>query len=104
MIDAPQLAFLKKLLDTPGPSGFESAPARVWREEAAGFASVRADVAGNSIAEVNPEGSPTIMLAGHIDEIGVIVTYIDDEGYAYISGIGGWRSQERRVGEKGKYW
>jgi len=93
MIDAPQLAFLKKLLDTPGPSGFESAPARVWREEAAGFASVRADVAGNSIAEVNPEGSPTIMLAGHIDEIGVIVTYIDDEGYAYISGIGGWDPQ-----------
>src|SRR5688500_14854003 len=93
MIDAPQLAFLKKLLDTPGPSGFESAPARVWREEAAGFASVRADVAGNSIAEVNAKGSPTIMLAGHIDEIGVIVTYVDDEGYAYIQPIGGWDPQ-----------
>src|SRR5687768_17238154 len=93
MIDAPQLAFLKKLLDTPGPSGFETAPARVWREEAAKFAKVRADVAGNSIAEVNPAGSPTIMLAGHIDEIGVIVTYIDDDGFAYISGIGGWDPQ-----------
>jgi endoglucanase len=87
------LQFLKKLLDTPGPSGFESAPAKVWREEAAKFAKVRADVAGNSIAEVNPEGSPTIMLAGHIDEIGVIVTYIDDDGFAYISGIGGWDPQ-----------
>src|SRR5688500_19324162 len=93
MIDAPQLAFLKKLLDTPGPSGFESAPARVWREEAARFASVRSDVAGNSIAEVNPEGSPTVMLAGHIDEIGLIVTYIDDDGYAYVGGIGGWDPQ-----------
>src|SRR5688500_17926153 len=107
MIDAPQLAFLKKLLDTPGPSGFVSAPARVWREEAAEFVKVRADVAGNSIAEVNPEGSPTIMLAGHIDEIGVIVTYIDDEGYAYISGIGGWDPQVlvaqriRFIGRKG---
>lgn len=85
--------FLKKLLDTPGPSGFESAPAKAWREEASKFAKVRGDVAGNSIAEVNPEGSPTIMLAGHIDEIGVIVTYIDDEGFAYISGIGGWDPQ-----------
>ncbi|MEO5590640.1 MAG: M42 family metallopeptidase [Gemmatimonadaceae bacterium] len=93
MLKPDSLKFLKKLLDTPGPSGFESAPARVWREEAAKFASVRADVTGNSIAEVNPTGSPTIMLAGHIDEIGVIVTYIDDEGYAYIAPIGGWDPQ-----------
>jgi endoglucanase len=93
MFSSERIAFLKKLLDTPGPSGFESAPAKVWREEAAKFAKVRGDVAGNSIAEVNPGGSPTIMLAGHIDEIGVIVTYIDDEGYAYISGIGGWDPQ-----------
>lgn len=93
MITKDALEFLKKLLDTPGPSGFEGAPARVWRSEAEKFAKVRADVTGNSIAEVNPAGSPTIMLAGHIDEIGVIVTYIDDEGYAYISGIGGWDPQ-----------
>jgi putative aminopeptidase FrvX len=93
MFDDAKLAFLKRLLDTPGPSGFEAAPAKLWREEAAKFAKVRGDVAGNSIAEVNPEGSPTIMLAGHIDEIGVIVTYIDDEGYAYIAPIGGWDPQ-----------
>ncbi len=93
MFNDEAIVFLKKLLDTPGPSGFESAPAKVWREEASKFAKVRADVAGNSIAEVNPSGSPTIMLAGHIDEIGVIVTYIDDEGYAYIAPIGGWDPQ-----------
>jgi endoglucanase len=93
MIEKDALDFLKTLLDTPGPSGFESAPAKIWRAEAGKFAKVTADVAGNSMAEVNPEGSPTIMLAGHIDEIGVIVTYIDDEGYAYISGIGGWDPQ-----------
>jgi putative aminopeptidase FrvX len=93
MFSDDAIQFLKKLLDTPGPSGFESAPAKVWRAEAEKFAKVRADVAGNSIAEVNPGGSPTIMLAGHIDEIGVIVTYIDDEGYAYISPIGGWDPQ-----------
>src|SRR5215207_5994011 len=93
MFSKPSLQFLKQLLDTPGPSGFESAPARLWREEAAKFAKVRGDVAGNSIAEINPEGSPTIMLAGHIDEIGVIVTYIDDAGYAYVAPIGGWDPQ-----------
>jgi putative aminopeptidase FrvX len=93
MLADSSVAFLKRLLDTPGPSGFESAPARVWREEASHFSQVRGDVAGNSIAEVNPQGSPTIMLAGHIDEIGVIVTYIDDDGYVFIAAIGGWDAQ-----------
>ena len=93
MLSESSIAFLKRLLDTPGPSGFESAPARLWREEARAFADVSSDVAGNSMALVNPNGSPTIMLAGHIDEIGIIVTYIDDEGYLFISGIGGWDPQ-----------
>jgi endoglucanase len=83
-----------RLLDTPGPSGFESAPARFWREEAKSFgAQVMQDVAGNSMATINPGGSPTIMLDGHIDEIGVIVQHIDDEGYVHISPIGGWDPQ-----------
>ncbi|MGH7676971.1 MAG: M20/M25/M40 family metallo-hydrolase [Gemmatimonadaceae bacterium] len=51
------------------------------------------DVAGNSIAEVNPGGSPTILIDGHIDEIGVIVQYVDDDGFVYISPIGGWDAQ-----------
>jgi endoglucanase len=93
MFNGDSLKFLHQLLDTPGPSGFEAAPAKVWREQASKFAKVRGDVAGNSIAEVNVDGSPTIMLAGHIDEIGVIVTYIDDDGYAYIAPIGGWDPQ-----------
>lgn len=93
MFTSDSIVFLKKLLDTPGPSGFEGAPAKVWRAEASKFAEVTADVAGNSMAVVNPTGSPTIMLAGHIDEIGVIVTYIDDNGYAYIAPIGGWDPQ-----------
>jgi endoglucanase len=93
MLSPDSITFLKKLLDTPGPSGFESAPAKVWREQARQFAEVRGDVAGNSIAEVNGSGNPTIMLAGHIDEIGVIVSYVDDEGYAYIQPIGGWDPQ-----------
>src|SRR5918997_2654407 len=95
MLKPSSVAFLKRLLDTPGPSGFEAAPARVWREEARRFAEVRGDVAGNSLATVRGTGSdgPTVMLAGHIDEIGVIVTHVDAEGYVYIGPIGGWDSQ-----------
>ena len=52
---APSLPFLKRLLDTPGPSGFETAAARVWREETKGFADeVRGDTHGNSVAVINP--------------------------------------------------
>jgi endoglucanase len=93
MINDTSLAFLSRLLDACGPSGFESAAARVWREEAAGFAKVSGDVSGNSVAIVNEGGPVTVMLAGHIDEIGVIVTWIDDEGFAWIAPIGGWDPQ-----------
>ena len=94
MLSPSSLAFLKRLLDTPGPSGYEGPAARVWREEASTFADVvTSDVAGNSMAEVNPTGTPTIMLDGHIDEIGVIVQYIDDDGMVYFSPIGGWDCQ-----------
>jgi putative aminopeptidase FrvX len=93
MLSPTSVAFLKRLLDTPGPSGFEAAPARVWRSEATGFASVSADVAGNSLATVTGTGGPTIMLAGHIDEIGIIVTYIDEQGLLFFAAIGGWDAQ-----------
>lgn len=94
MIEPNSLAFLERLLDTPGPSGFETAPARVWRAEAEGFAArVDADVNGNSFAVVNPGGSPRVMLAGHIDEIGLMLTHVDDDGFLYFDGIGGWDPQ-----------
>src|SRR6184192_65098 len=94
MLSSAAIAFLKRLLDAPGPSGFETLAGRSWRSEAQTFAEkVTTDVAGNCLAEVNPEGSPTILIDGHIDEIGVIVQYIDDDGFVYISPIGGWDAQ-----------
>ena len=88
------LAFLKSLLDTPGPSAFEAAPARVWRAEAQRFAgNVRADVAGNSFATLEGDGRPRVMFAGHIDEIGVMVSHIDDDGFVSFDTIGGWDPQ-----------
>jgi putative aminopeptidase FrvX len=90
----PSLEFLQRLLDAPGPSGYELPAARVWRAEAETIADrVDSDVAGNSIAVLNAGGTPRVMLAGHIDEIGLIVTYIDDEGFLYFDGIGGWDPQ-----------
>jgi endoglucanase len=86
--------FLKRLLDTPGPSGFETRPAAVWRDEAQTFADeVTTDLSGNSIAILNPDAQPRLMLAGHIDEIGLMIVHVDDQGYLYFSTIGGWDPQ-----------
>jgi len=86
--------FLARLLDARGPSGFETRPAAVWREEAAQFTEeVWTDVTGNSYARVNPLGRPRVMLAGHIDEIGLQVTHVDDDGFLYVDEIGGWDPQ-----------
>ncbi len=87
-------SFLERLLEAPGPSGFESAPARVWRAEAEGFADrVWSDVTGNSFAAVAEDRRPRVMLAGHVDEIGLQVTYVDDDGFLYVDPIGGWDPQ-----------
>ena len=85
--------FFKRLLSTPGPSGYEGAAAEVWREEARSFAEVRGDRMGNSLATIGAGGGPRVMLAGHIDEIGVIVTHIDEGGRLRFTGIGGWDPQ-----------
>jgi len=88
------MAFLERLLDAAGPSGFEVRAARAWRKEAETFADeVRVDVSGNSFATVNAGGSPHVMLAGHIDEIGLQITHIDEQGFLYVAEIGGWDPQ-----------
>ena len=85
--------FLKTLLSTPGPSGYEGAAAAVWREEAGKFAEVRGDRMGNSFATLNPGGSPKLMLSEHIDEIGLMVTNVDEQGLLHFTGVGGWDPQ-----------
>lgn len=94
-MEPTSVAFLKALLSTPGPSGFEAAPAAVWRTEANHFADqVTADVSGNSMATIaGVANGPTVMFAGHIDEIGLMVLNIDDHGYLWFDTIGGWDEQ-----------
>jgi len=100
--------FFEELLGAVAPSGFEDEAARVWVREAETFADeVWRDAHGNSYARIRPGGQPRIMLAGHIDEIGLIVTYISDEGFIYVEPLGGWDPQVlvgqrvRLVGKKG---
>jgi len=85
------LEFFQKILETPSPSGYESPLQGIVRDYVAPFADeVRTDVHGNVIAVKNPEAPFRLMLAGHCDQIGLIVQHIDDEGFLYIQPIGGW--------------
>ncbi len=93
-MDKTARAFLRDLIESISPSGYEAEAAVVWEAYARGFADeVRRDVHGSTHAVVNPGGSPRIMLAGHIDEIGFMVTHIDKEGYLWIQPVGGWDAQ-----------
>ena len=82
---------LRKLLTAPGPSGYEQAAATVFRDAAAAFAEVTHDSVGSTVARVpGTAGGPLLAVVGHIDEIGLIVHHIDDEGFLWFSGVGGW--------------
>ena len=96
--------FLVQLLENPSPSGYESPVQEVVRQYVSGFADeVTTDLHGNLIACVNPQGSPRVMLAGHCDQIGMIVTQIDAEGFLYAQSIGGWDPQQL-VGQRMTVW
>ncbi len=85
-----RLTFFKNLVEAPSPSGFEGPARAIWRGAVeSSAATVHADRNGNTIAVHQPGGAPRVMLAGHIDEIGFMVTYIDDDGFLSIAAIGG---------------
>jgi endoglucanase len=93
-METRSLDFLKRLMETISPSGYEDEAAKVWMAEAKTFADeVKMDLHGNVIAVVNRGGSPRVMLAGHMDEIGFMVSYLDENGYLSFTPIGGWDPQ-----------
>jgi endoglucanase len=92
----PSHLFLQKLLNTPSPSGFERPIQDVVRDWARPFADeLRTDRHGNVIAVRRPagDGGPRVMLAGHCDQIALMVQHIDDNGFLYVQPIGGWDMQ-----------
>ena len=85
--------FLKRLLNTPSPSGFETQGQKVWINYIREFSdSVEVDSYGNAFDTLNPigtEGDPSILMSGHVDELGLMVSHITEDGFLYFKGIGG---------------
>jgi putative aminopeptidase FrvX len=91
VVDPPQL--LENLLRAPAPSGYEGPASDVWRE-AASFASLSTDALGSSVARIGADGAaPLLAVVGHIDEIGLVITHVDEKGFVYFAPIGGWDAQ-----------
>ncbi len=86
----PVPAFLSALLEARSPSGYEYEAQAVFDRHVRPAAdSYAKDALGNRLATLNPEGDPTLMLAGHIDELGLMVTYVNKDGFLYFQTIGG---------------
>ena len=94
----------QKILETPSPSGYETPLQDIVRDYVGRFADeVSTDVHGNVIAVKNPGAPVRVMLAGHCDQIGLIVQHIDENGFVYIKEIGGW-DPLMLVGQRMKVW
>jgi endoglucanase len=103
-MDSSALDFLKQLLETPSPSGYERPVQDLVRRFVSEFADrVTTDLHGNVIAAKNPDAKLRVMLAGHCDQIGMLVQHIDAEGYIYVQTIGGWDPQQL-VGQRMAVW
>ncbi len=104
---APDLEFLERLLLATGPSGFEEEAAAVFLEKARTFAQAERDRHGNAYARLNPGQRPKVLLLGHLDEIGVIVSHVEEKGFLRLKPLGGWDPQVlvgqrlRFLGKKG---
>ncbi len=84
------LDFLKAMMGVASPSGFEMGIQDLIRREMSGFCdAVESDVHGNVIGIRNAKAKTRVMLAGHCDEIGLMITHIDDRGFLYFSSVGG---------------
>ena len=82
--------FLHKLLQTPSPTGYEQPVQRLVRERMKKYADiVETDLHGNVIVGLNPNAKFKVMLAGHCDQIGLMIRHISSEGYLYFTALGG---------------
>ena len=96
--------FLVNLLETPSPSGYEQPVQQIVRQYVSGVADeILTDVHGNVIACKNPQASLRLMFAGHSDQIGLVVTHINENGFIYVQPIGGWDPQQL-VGQRMSIW
>lgn len=94
-MEATAKEFFKDILETPSPSGYEQPVQEVVRQYVADFADdVKTDFHGNVIVGCNVDAPLRVMLAGHADQIGLLVTHINEQGFIYTNTIGGWDPQQ----------
>jgi len=83
-------AFLAELLAARSPSGYETEAREVIKKRVAKNAdSFEVDALGSCHATLEGTGAPTLMLAGHLDELGLIIKHVSDKGFLYFDAIGG---------------
>ena len=90
---ALDLEFLRELCLCPAPSGFESAVQSVLRRRLDGVAETHGDPLGNLWAGAGPEAGPSVLAVAHADQIGMIVTHVDDAGFLRLEAVG-WLDQQ----------
>ncbi|OQY28887.1 MAG: hypothetical protein B6244_05635 [Candidatus Cloacimonetes bacterium 4572_55] len=89
-MDSQSKDFLKKLLAAAAPAGFEDPATDVWKKYVEQFVSpVKSETRGSRYAIINEDAAKKILVVGHSDEIGLMVNYIDDNGFVYVAPIGG---------------
>ena len=89
-MEQSQRHFLESLINAPSPAGYEQPVRQVYREYTEAFADdVHSDTHGNMIAIRNVNGNPRLMFAGHCDELGLQVNYVNEHGFIYFNTIGG---------------
>ena len=86
---ATDLELLRDLCAAAAPTGFEAPAQEIVRRRLAPIAAARGDALGNLWADVVPEGSPHVVVTAHNDQIGLIVTYVDEHGFVSFDKIGG---------------
>src|SRR2546423_14443082 len=103
-MDSSARDFLIELLETPSPSGYERPIQDVVRAYVADFAdSVTTDRHGNVIAATRLDANFRVMLAGHCDQIGMLVSHFNDNGFFHAQTIGGWDPQQL-IGKRMTIW
>ncbi|RCW66926.1 M20/M25/M40 family metallo-hydrolase [Saliterribacillus persicus] len=89
-MEQSRIEFLMELLNTASPSSFEMDIQKKWIKDVEAYADeIRTDNAGNAIAVLNKNAPFKILLAGHIDEVGMMVNRIDENGFIYVDKLGG---------------
>ena len=98
MADETTPELLDALIRVPAPSGYEAPAAAVWREAAPRSSAMPRPTcsAPRTVSVGVEEGKPSVAVVGHIDEIGLFVSHIDDEGFLWFGPIGGWDPAEPR--------